>query len=84
MANISKTGSSSQGPLGRSLSEIAWEVALSILTTLTSFLGNFLVVYVVLKDSRLKELDKYIHPKPGIDCHFHGIAAHALLANKLV
>ena len=46
-----ETGSSSHDPLGRSLSEIGLKVALSILSTLTSFLGNFLIVYV---DSRLK------------------------------
>ena len=46
MANNSQTGSSSHAPLGRYLSEIGLEVALSILVTLTSFLGNFLIVYV--------------------------------------
>lgn len=51
MANKSQTGSSSHNPLGRSLSETGLEVALSILITLTSFLGNFLIVYV---DSRLE------------------------------
>lgn len=51
MANNSQTGSSSHAPLGRYLSEIGLEVALSILVTLTSFLGNFLIVYV---DSWLK------------------------------
>ena len=56
MANNSQTGSSSHDPLGRSRSEIGLEVALAILICLISFLDNFLVVYVVHKDRRLKSL----------------------------
>ena len=56
MANNSQIGSSSQDPLGRSHSEIGLVVALAILISLISFLGNFLVVYVVYKDSRLRRL----------------------------
>ena len=56
MANNSQTGWSSHDPLRRSHSQIGLEVALSILISLFSFLGNFLVVYVVHKDSRLKSL----------------------------
>ena len=56
MANNSQIGLSSHDPLGRSHSEIGLVVALSILISLTSFLGNFLVVYVVHRDSRLKSL----------------------------
>ena len=56
MADNTQIGSSSQDPLRRSHSEIGLVVALSILISLTSFLGNFLVVYVVHKDSRLKSL----------------------------
>ena len=56
MANNSQIGSSSHDPLGRSHSEIGLVVALSILISLTSFLGNFLVAYVVHRDSRLKSL----------------------------
>ena len=56
MAKNSQTGSSSHDPLGRSRSEIGLEVALAILICLISFLDNFLVVYVVHKESRLKSL----------------------------
>ena len=54
MAYSFQTGPSSHDPLGRSRSEISLEVALSILICLTSIFDNFLVVYVVNKDSRLK------------------------------
>ncbi|CAH3127847.1 unnamed protein product [Porites lobata] len=56
MANNSQIGSSSHDPLKRSYSQIGLEVALAILISLMSFLGNLLVVYVVHKDSRLKSL----------------------------
>ena len=58
MVNNSQTGSTptTHDPLGRSRSEIGLEVALAILICLISFLDNFLVVYVVHKDSRLKSL----------------------------
>ena len=58
MVNNSQTGSTptTHDPLGRSRSEIGLEVALAILICLISFLNNFLVVYVVHKDSRLKSL----------------------------
>ena len=56
MANNSQTGSSSHDPLRHSRSEIGLEVALAILICFISFLDNFLVVYVVHKDSRLKSL----------------------------
>ena len=84
MANNSQIGSSSHDPLKRSYSQIGLEVALAILISLMSFLGNLLVVYVVHKDSRPQELDEYIHPKPGIDWHCYGNATHALLGNKSV
>ena len=54
MAYSFQTGPSSHDPLGRSRTEISLEVALSILICLISILNNFLVVYVVNKDSRLK------------------------------
>ena len=54
MAYSFQTGPSSHDPLGRSHTEISLEVALSILICLISILNNFLVVYVVNKDSRLK------------------------------
>ena len=54
MAYSFQTGPSSHDPLGRSRTEISLEVALSILICLISILDNFLVVYVVNKDSRLK------------------------------
>ena len=58
MVNNSQTGSTptTHDPLGLSRSEIGLEVALAILICLISFLDNFLVVYVVHKDSRLKSL----------------------------
>ena len=70
------TGSSSHNPLGRSLSEIGFD----------SYYPDFLSrqLFNCLCWLQTQELDKYIHPKSGVDCHFHGIAAHALLANKLV
>ena len=62
MAINSQTGSSSHDPLGRSRSEIGLEVALAILVCLMSILDNLLVVYVVHKDSRLKNLTNvFIH-----------------------
>ena len=54
MENNSQTDPSSHDPLDRSRSQVGLEVALSILIYVTSFLGNLLVVYVVHKDSRLK------------------------------
>ena len=56
MVNNSQTGSSSHDPLRRSRSEIGLELALAILICLISFLDNFLVVYVVHKDSRLNSV----------------------------
>ena len=56
MAYSFQKGPSSHDPLGRSRSEISLEVALSILICLISILDNFLVVYVVNKDSRLKRV----------------------------
>ena len=56
MTNNSLTGTSFHDPLGRSISKIGLEVALSIIIYLTSFLDNLFVVYVVHKDSRLKRI----------------------------
>ena len=48
--------SSSRDPLGRSRAEIGTEVAFAILVCLASTLGNLLVVYVINKDTRLKNV----------------------------
>ena len=62
MANNSQTGPSSYDPLGRSRTEIGFEVALSILICLISILDNLLVVYVVNNDSKLKSVTStFIH-----------------------
>ena len=54
--------STSQDPLGRSRAEIGVEVTLAVLICLTSTLGNLLVVYVIHKDSRLKNITNiFIH-----------------------
>ena len=71
-------------PVGRSRSEIGLEVTLSIFICLASILDNLLVLYVVYKDSRLKNVTYIFSLQPGIDWHFHGIAVHALLDNRPV
>ena len=62
MTNSSQTEPSSHDPLGRSSSEISFEVALAILICVSSILDNLLVVYVVNNDSRLKNVtNMFIH-----------------------
>ena len=60
MTNIPQ--STSQDPLGRSPAETGVEVTLAILVCLASTLGNLLVVYVIYKDSSLRNITNiFIH-----------------------
>ena len=57
---MSKT--TSHDPLGRSRTEIEVEVTVAILICLTAVFGNLLVLYVVNRDSRLRNVTNlFIH-----------------------
>lgn len=62
MASNSSNSATSADPLGRPEVQIGFEVFFAVVICLVSIFGNFLVVFVVNKDSRLKSITNiFIH-----------------------